>query len=76
MILDDGQTVDVAASVGAAAPDAIGPRDLTQLQHAAALYDGKHSGHAHLATAAHASTPSINGHRADRSGTAVWGRAS
>ncbi|WP_398914207.1 hypothetical protein [Streptomyces sp. CEV 2-1] len=55
----------------------LGTRDLTALQRAAdaALYDGKHTGRAHLATVAHASTPSINGRRAGRPGTAVWGRA-
>ncbi|MEV5455198.1 GGDEF domain-containing protein [Streptomyces sp. NPDC052535] len=75
--LDDGRTVDVAASVGAATPDVIGARDLTRLQRAAdaALYDGKHSGKAMLATAAHAATPTVNGRRAGRPGTAVWGRA-
>ncbi|WP_410540519.1 GGDEF domain-containing protein [Streptomyces sp. KL2] len=75
--LDDGRTVDVAASVGAAAPDTAGTRDLTRLQRAAdaALYDGKHSGRAHLATAAHATVPSVNGRRAGRPGTATWGRA-
>lgn len=75
--LDDGRTVDVAASVGAAMPTAIGSRDLTHLQRAAdaALYDGKHSGRAYLATTAHATRPSINGRRAGRPGTAVWGRA-
>ncbi|MDQ0701012.1 GGDEF domain-containing protein [Streptomyces sp. W4I9-2] len=75
--LDDGRTVDVAASVGAAAPDVLGTRDLSALQRAAdsALYDGKHSGRAVVATAAHATTPSINGRRAGRPGTTVWGRA-
>ncbi|NUK21700.1 GGDEF domain-containing protein [Streptomyces lunaelactis] len=75
--LDDGRTVAVAASVGAATPDVIGARDLTRLQRAAdaALYDGKHSGRAVLATAVHAKTPSINGRRAGRPGTAMWGRA-
>ncbi|MES9558763.1 MULTISPECIES: diguanylate cyclase [unclassified Streptomyces] len=75
--LDDGRAVDVAASVGAAAPASVGARDLTVLQRAAdaALYDGKHSGRAVLATAAHAATPSINGRRAGRPGTNVWGRA-
>ncbi|MFE1265728.1 hypothetical protein ACFW5X_35170, partial [Streptomyces albogriseolus] len=69
--------VDVAASVGAATPDVIGARDLTRLQRAAdaALHDGKHSGRAVLATAAHAATPSANGRRAGRPGTAMWGRA-
>ncbi|MFI6143754.1 GGDEF domain-containing protein [Streptomyces griseus] len=75
--LDDGRTVDVAASIGAAAPDVLGTRDLTTLQRAAdaALYDGKHSGRAVVATAVHAATPSINGRRAGRPGTTVWGRA-
>lgn len=75
--LDDGRTVDVAASVGAASPDVLGTRDLTPLQRAAdaALYDGKHSSRAIVATAAHANTPSINGRRAGRPGTAAWGRA-
>jgi diguanylate cyclase (GGDEF)-like protein len=75
--LDDGRTVDVAASVGAATPDAVGSRDLSALQRAAdaALYDGKHSGQAVLASAAHATVPSVNGRRAGRPGTAVWGRA-
>ncbi|MFE9468793.1 GGDEF domain-containing protein [Streptomyces virginiae] len=75
--LDDGRTVDVAASVGAAAPASVGSRDLTRLQRAAdaALYDGKHSGRAFLATAQHATVPSINGRRAGRPGAAAWGRA-
>lgn len=75
--LDDGRTVDVAASVGAAAPASIGSRDLTALQRAAdaALYDGKHSGRAAFATAQHVTVPSINGRRAGRPGTNVWGRA-
>ncbi|MDQ1013386.1 diguanylate cyclase (GGDEF)-like protein [Streptomyces sp. V4I23] len=75
--LDDGSSVDVAASVGAATPDVIGARDLTRLQRAAdaALYDGKHSGRAVLASAAHATVPSVNGRRAGRPGTAAWGRA-
>ncbi|WP_381805613.1 GGDEF domain-containing protein [Streptomyces niveus] len=74
---DDGRTVDVAASVGAATPDVIGSRDLTQLQRAAdaALYDGKRSGRAHLAAKDHATVPFVNGRRAGRPGTAVWGRA-
>ncbi|MGW0497470.1 GGDEF domain-containing protein [Streptomyces sp. NPDC003007] len=75
--LDDGRTVDVAASVGAATPDVIGVRDLAQLQRAAdaALYDGKHSGSAVLAATQHVTVPSINGRRSGRPGTAVWGRA-
>ncbi|MFI5905456.1 GGDEF domain-containing protein [Streptomyces cyaneofuscatus] len=77
VVLDDGRTVDVAASVGAAAPDVLGTRDLAALQRAAdaALYDGKHSGSAVLATVEKTTVPSINGRRAGRPGTAVWGRA-
>ena len=77
VVLDDGQAVDVAASVGAAALDVIGTRDLSLSQRAAdaALYDGKHSCRAVLATQEHATVPSINGRRAGRPGTAVWGRA-
>jgi diguanylate cyclase (GGDEF)-like protein len=75
--LDDGRTVEVAASVGAATPDIVGTRDLSVLQRAAdaALYDGKHSGRAHLAQERHAAVPSVNGRRAGRPGTATWGRA-
>ncbi|WP_331724360.1 GGDEF domain-containing protein (plasmid) [Streptomyces longwoodensis] len=75
--LDDGRTVNVAASVGAAAPASVGSDDLSVLQRAAdaALYDGKHSGQAVFATRQHATMPSINGRRAGRPGTAVWGRA-
>ncbi|MER6374461.1 GGDEF domain-containing protein [Streptomyces mirabilis] len=77
VVLEDGQAVDVAASVGAAALDVIGTRDLSVAQRAAdtALYDGKHSGRAVLATQEHAMVPFINGRRAGRLGTAVWGRA-
>ncbi|MEU3855658.1 GGDEF domain-containing protein [Streptomyces sp. NPDC029554] len=77
VVLDDGHTVDVAASIGAATPHTIGSRDLTVLQRAAdaALYQGKHSGRACLADATHATVPSINGRRAGRPGTSRWGRA-
>ncbi|CAL9676669.1 hypothetical protein SUDANB105_07942 [Streptomyces sp. enrichment culture] len=77
VVLDDGRTVHVAASVGAATPQAVGSRDLTVLQRAAdaALYDGKHSGYAALASPAHTTVPSINGRRAGRPGTAAWRRA-
>jgi len=77
VVLEDGRIVDVAASVGAATPHAVGSRDLTVLQRAsdAALYDGKHSGRAVVASLAHATVPSVNGRRAGRPGTAVWGRA-
>ncbi|MFD5695931.1 GGDEF domain-containing protein [Streptomyces rubiginosohelvolus] len=75
--LDDGSTVDVAASVGAASPEVPGTRDLAVLQRMAdaALYDGKHTGCAVLATARHATVRSINGRRIGRPGTATWGRA-
>ncbi|MFJ3786884.1 GGDEF domain-containing protein [Streptomyces sp. NPDC090093] len=77
VILDDGRTVDVAASVGAATPASVGSRDLSVLQRAAdaALYAGKHTGRAVLATREHASVPSLNGRRLGRPGTAAWGRA-
>ncbi|MFE1545494.1 GGDEF domain-containing protein [Streptomyces microflavus] len=77
VVLDNGRTVDVAASIGAATPDVLGTRDLTTLQRMAdaALYDGKHTGRAVLATAQHATVPSINGRRVGRPGTATWGRA-
>lgn len=77
VVLDDGRSVDVAASIGVAVPERLGTRDLSRLQRAAdaALYDGKHTGRAVLATAEHTSVPSINGRRAGRPGTAAWGRA-
>ncbi|WP_432089139.1 GGDEF domain-containing protein [Streptomyces sp. bgisy095] len=77
VVLDDGRTVDVAASVGAATPGVVGSRDLSVLQRAAdaALYDGKHTGRAVLATATHVTVPSLNGRRLGRPGTAAWGRA-
>jgi diguanylate cyclase (GGDEF)-like protein len=77
VVLEDGRTVDVAASVGAATPDAVGSRDLAVLQRAAdaALYDGKHTRRAVLATAAHTTVPSVNGRRIGRPGTAVWQQA-
>ncbi|MGW5679312.1 diguanylate cyclase domain-containing protein [Streptomyces sp. NPDC003860] len=77
VVLEDGRTVGVAASVRAAATGVLGTRDLTALQRAAdaVLYDGKHSGHAVLAARQHITVPSINGRRAGRPGTSVWGRA-
>ncbi|WP_443079715.1 GGDEF domain-containing protein [Streptomyces sp. NBC_01717] len=75
VILDNGQAVDVAASVGAASADVLGTTDLSQLQRAAdaSLYEGKHSGRAVLATVRHITVPSINGRRAGRDGTAGRG---
>ncbi|WP_314223617.1 GGDEF domain-containing protein [Streptomyces zaehneri] len=77
VVLDDGRTVDVAASVGAAIPAAVDSRDLSLLQRAAdaALYDGKHTGRAAIVAPEHAMVPTINGRRVGRPGTAVWGRA-
>ncbi len=77
VVLDDGRTVDVGASVGAATPAAVGSRDLPALHRAAdaAPYDGKHTGRPVLATAEHATVPSLNGRRLGRPGTATWGRA-
>ncbi|KPI12373.1 GGDEF domain containing protein [Actinobacteria bacterium OV450] len=77
VVLEDGRTVGVAASIGAASTGVLGTRDLTVLQRAAdaALYDGKHSGRPHLATATHTTLLSINGRRPGRPGTALWGRA-
>ncbi|MFE2140482.1 GGDEF domain-containing protein [Streptomyces sp. NPDC059456] len=77
VVLEDGRTVDVRASVGATTPHAVSSRDLSLLQRAAdaALYDGEHTGLALLAARQHVTVPSINGRRAGRPGTSVWGRA-
>ncbi|MER7841826.1 GGDEF domain-containing protein [Streptomyces sp. NPDC096040] len=77
VILDDGRTVDVAVSVGAATPDAIGTRDLSTLQRAAdtALYAGKHTGTIAVAGRADVTVPSVNGRRQGRPGTHLWGPA-
>lgn len=75
--VEGGVLVDVAASVGAASPDVLGTTDLSVLQRAAdaAMYAGKHTGHAVLAGPQHATVPSINGRRAGRPGTSSLGRA-
>ncbi|WP_326743393.1 GGDEF domain-containing protein [Streptomyces sp. NBC_01768] len=75
--VDDGALVDVSASIGAASPDTLGTRDLSQLQRAAdaAMYAGKHTGRAVLAGPQHAAVPSINGRRTGRPGTNSLGRA-
>ncbi|MGW0607785.1 GGDEF domain-containing protein [Streptomyces sp. NPDC002640] len=77
VVLEDGRSIDVAASVGAATPDVAGSRDLAVLQRAAdaALYDGKHTGRAVIATTAQTTVPSVNGRRSGRPGTAVWRQA-
>jgi diguanylate cyclase (GGDEF)-like protein len=75
--VDDGALVDVAASVGAASPDVLATRDLSQLLRAAdaAMYEAKHTGEAILAGPQHATWPSVNGRRAGRPGTHVLGNA-
>jgi diguanylate cyclase len=72
------EPVAVAASIGAASPDTLGTTILSLLQRAAddaALYEGKHSGRAVLATVQHATVPTINGRRAGRPGTHAMERA-
>jgi diguanylate cyclase (GGDEF)-like protein len=73
----DGRLVDVAVSVGAAAPDTVGTTDLSGLQRAAdaAMYAGKHTGRSVLADRSHAAVPSVNSRRAGRPGTAILGAA-
>lgn len=73
----DGGLVDVAVSVGAATPDAIGTRDRATLMRAAddAMFQGKHGGIAIQATPEHAHVESVNGRRAGRIGTHTVARA-
>ncbi|HET6358022.1 GGDEF domain-containing protein [Streptomyces sp.] len=76
VVLADGQSVDVAASVGAAVPGLIGTTDLSLLHRAAdaALYDGKHSGRAVLATTPRqTAVPSVDSRRPGRPGTHALG---
>ncbi|MFD3503934.1 GGDEF domain-containing protein [Streptomyces sp. NPDC058642] len=74
---DDGRLVDVAVSVGAATPDAIGTRDRSTLMRAAddAMFKGKHGGVAIQAGPEHALAESVNGRRAGRIGTHAVARA-
>jgi diguanylate cyclase (GGDEF)-like protein len=67
---DNTYWVAPAVSVGAAAPDLIGTRDLGLLLRAAdaAMYAGKHTGTAVLAGPEHRDVPTINGRRAGRPG--------
>lgn len=73
----DRHLIDVAVSIGAAAPDALGTNDLSTLQRAAdaAMYAGKHTGRPVLADRTHATTPSVNGRRLGRPGTSTPGTA-
>lgn len=74
---EDTYGVAPAVSVGAAAPDLIGTRDMGLLLRAAdaAMYAGKHSGRAVLAGPEHTAVASINGRRAGRRGAQPLGRA-
>lgn len=69
--IDDGRLVDIAVSIGAATPDAIGTRDRSTLMRAAdvAMFQGKHGGVAVQAGSEHANTGSSNGRRIGRIGT-------
>ncbi|MFD4695198.1 diguanylate cyclase [Streptomyces sp. NPDC058463] len=66
VVLDDHRVVQVAASIGAAAASTLRTPALPVLQRAAdtALYRGKHTGHAVLATPADLTVASVNGRRA------------
>ncbi len=74
---DDGRQVDVAVSVGAAAPDTTGTRNLSQLMRLAdvAMFEGKHTGAAVQAGPEHAGVKSANGRRVGRLGTHAVARA-
>ncbi|MFD9541407.1 GGDEF domain-containing protein [Streptomyces sp. NPDC060022] len=71
VVLDNHRVVQVAASIGAAAANTLRTPALPVLQRAAdtALYRGKHTGHAVLATPADLTVASVNGRRAGRPGT-------
>ncbi|WP_332010714.1 GGDEF domain-containing protein [Streptomyces uncialis] len=63
--------LDIAVSIGAASPDILKTRDLSELLRAAdiAMYDGKHTGHPVQARPEHHAVPSVNGRRPGRPGT-------
>ncbi|WP_031522597.1 GGDEF domain-containing protein [Streptomyces sp. NRRL F-5123] len=69
--LEDDVLLTPAVSVGAAAPDLVGTRDLSDLLRAAdtAMYAGKHTGRTVLAGPEHRNAPTVNGRRAGRPGT-------
>jgi diguanylate cyclase (GGDEF)-like protein len=73
---DNTYWVTPAVSVGAAAPDLTGTRDLGLLLRAAdaAMYAGKHTGAAVLAGPEHRDVPTINGRRAGRPGAGSTGQ--
>ncbi|WP_037904986.1 GGDEF domain-containing protein [Actinacidiphila yeochonensis] len=72
----EGTHLTPAVSVGAAAPDLVGTRDLSGLLRAAdaAMYAGKHGGRTVLAGPAHRDVPTVNGRRAGRPGTHTTGQ--
>ncbi|MFF7196876.1 GGDEF domain-containing protein [Streptomyces sp. NPDC088197] len=72
----EGTHLTPGVSVGAAAPDLVGTRDLSGLLRAAdaAMYAGKHSGRTVLAGPGHRDVPTVNGRRADRPGTHTSGQ--
>lgn len=71
VVLEDHRVVQVAASIGAASASSLGTSSLSALQRAAdtALYKGKHTGRAVLASRADLTAASVNGRRAGRPGT-------
>ncbi|MFE1521815.1 diguanylate cyclase domain-containing protein, partial [[Kitasatospora] papulosa] len=70
---EDGNVLPLTVSLGAATPAAIGSSDLPTLMRAAdaAMYEGKHTGTVVQARPDHTRTPSINGRRQGRPGTAA-----
>jgi diguanylate cyclase (GGDEF)-like protein len=74
----DGTRIEVAVSVGAAAGDLIGTRELPTLLRCADLalmQRAKHTGTPALAHRGDLTVASVNGRRVGRPGTATWGRA-
>ncbi|WP_331730623.1 GGDEF domain-containing protein [Streptomyces sp. NBC_01174] len=71
VVLEDHRVVQVAASIGAASANSLGTSSLSLLQRAAdtALYKGKHTGRAVLASRADLTAASVNGRRDGRPGT-------
>jgi diguanylate cyclase (GGDEF)-like protein len=63
----------LTVSLGAATPAGVGSTDLPTLMRAAdtAMYEGKHTGIIVQAQPGHAQTPSVNGRREGRPGTAA-----
>ncbi|MFJ6785248.1 GGDEF domain-containing protein [Streptomyces yangpuensis] len=72
-VLTDAGPVAVAASVGAAVPDYLGIHALPALMRGAdvSMYRTKHSGHYGWAEIEDLQTPTVNGRRVGRPGTAL-----